>query len=192
MSAHHSYTARLEAALEQINIFKDDQKNGRTLDWGWITLAEQSIRDAMKASSTPEWDDDEWIDFYAGLHPAKIVGTKDPMVTHEYYDLSQLKTAFLAGKVSSKNAAPQVPTMATSGASAEVDSSSTNLGLESATSAVFSPADAALKRVWICQDVVMYLRGVEAQAGNLADAISLFQRFEREARLDATKSEGAK
>jgi hypothetical protein len=175
----HSYRALIAKTLEE-------RCDGVAEVGSYVIVhMDEILRALRESSSTPEWDD-EWIDFYAGLHPAKIVGTKDPMVTHEYYDLSQLKAAFLAGKVASKNAAPQVPTMATSGASAEVDSSSTNLGLESATSAVFSPADAALKRVWICQDVVMYLRGVEAQAGNLADAISLFQRFEREARLDAT------
>lgn len=55
----------------------------------------------MKPSSDtpaePEWDD-EWIDFYAGLHPTKLEGTPDPMVTLEFYDLDQVHAAFKAGR----------------------------------------------------------------------------------------------
>jgi hypothetical protein len=40
---------------------------------------------------------DAWIDFYAALNPTRIVGTEDPMVTLDFYDLSQLKAAFEAG-----------------------------------------------------------------------------------------------
>lgn len=41
---------------------------------------------------------EEWIDFYAGLNPSRIVTTSDPMVTHDYYDLAQLRAAFEAGR----------------------------------------------------------------------------------------------
>ena len=37
-------------------------------------------------------------EFYAGLHPARIIPTADPMVTRGYYSLTQLKEAFDAGR----------------------------------------------------------------------------------------------
>lgn len=35
-----------ERALEYIGLFKEEQKSRRTLDWGWIALAEQALKEA--------------------------------------------------------------------------------------------------------------------------------------------------
>jgi hypothetical protein len=39
--------SRAERCLDYLKQFKDDQKGGRTLDWGWISMLEQSLRDEV-------------------------------------------------------------------------------------------------------------------------------------------------
>jgi len=48
-------------------------------------------------------------DFYAALLPKKIVWTKDPMVTEDYYDLPQLVAAFNAGVAFASSASKSLP-----------------------------------------------------------------------------------
>lgn len=86
-----------EKALEYINLFKGDQKGGRTLDWGWIALAEQCLKEEI---ARPEAGEFKWAlvpkDVPLGAFPACSPGT--PMYAIDERDVP-LNTPFRVWKI---------------------------------------------------------------------------------------------